>query len=141
MNTLKNKWVSLKAATVENAAETKKSVKGFNALVAGSACALAAMAAVPSAFALSGIVSSFSSTFVEIYSAVITISTIVAVVLIAICLLLRMLSKNPKTADEATSWIKRIVIAWFCLMLLSVFLKYATSVVSTAGADTSSPWD
>ena len=141
MNTLKNKWASLKAATVESAAETKKSVKGFNALVTGGACALAAIAVVPSVFAIGDIATSFSTVFSEIYSALMIVTTIVAVVLIAICLLLRMLSKNPKTADEATAWIKRIIIAWFCMMLLSVFLKYATSIIGTAGADTATPWD
>lgn len=143
MNTLKNKFEAMKSATVERATSTKSSVKGFYAASTCGALAVVGAAAAPAVLASSGldtIVSKFSSVFSEIYGAVIAVATIVATVLIAICLLLRMISKNPKTAEESTTWIKRIIVTWFCLMLLSLFVKFGLDIISGSGANTETPW-
>jgi len=144
MNTLKNKFEAMKSATVERATSTKGSVKGFYAASTCGALAVIGAAAAPAVFAsgdgLNTIVEKFSEVFSEIYGAVIAVATIVATVLIAICLLLRMISKNPKTAEESTTWIKRIIITWFCLMLLSLFVKFGLDIISGSGANTATPW-
>lgn len=143
MNTLKNKFEAMKSAIVERATSTKSSVKGFYAASTCGALAVIGAAAAPAVFAsgLNTIVEKFSEVFSEIYGAVIAVATIVATVLIAICLLLRMISKNPKTAEESTTWIKRIIITWFCLMLLSLFVKFGLDIISGSGANTQTPWE
>lgn len=54
----------------------------------------------------------FSTIMKDVYGQLVTISTIVAVTAAAIALLVRMISRNQRSVDEATSWLKRIVITW-----------------------------
>ena len=58
----------------------------------------------------------FSAIMRDVYGQLAGISTIVAVTAAAVALLVRMISRNQRAVDEATSWIKRIVVAelaWF----------------------------
>lgn len=57
----------------------------------------------------------FSMIMKDIYGELVAISTIVAVTVAAIALLVRMISRNQRAVDEATSWLKRIVITWIVL--------------------------
>lgn len=57
----------------------------------------------------------FSSIMQDIYGQVVAISTIVAVTVAAIALIVRMVSRNQRAVDEATSWLKRIVVTWIVL--------------------------
>ena len=58
------------------------------------------------------------------------ISTIVAVTAAAVALLVRMISRNQRAVDEATSWIKRIVVAWIVLNSLGFVVAYLQPLVS-----------
>ena len=49
----------------------------------------------------------FSMIMKDIYGELVAISTIVAVTVAAIALLVRMISRNQRAVDEATSWLKR----------------------------------
>ena len=131
---MKKLWTKLSAKTDK---APSKGVKAYYAAVAAVAVALVSMTNVS---ALNNIAKTFKNTFSEIYSAVMVVASVIAVSLIAVCLLLRMLSKNPRTAEEATSWIKRIAITWLCLMLLNLFFKYGLSIVGGSGANTQKPW-
>lgn len=51
----------------------------------------------------------------DVYGQLVAISTIVAVTAAAIALLVRMISRNQRAVDEATSWLKRIVVTWITL--------------------------
>ena len=51
----------------------------------------------------------FSTIMRDIYGQLVGISTIVAVTVAAIALLVRMVSRNQRAVDEATSWLKRVV--------------------------------
>ena len=51
----------------------------------------------------------------DVYGQIVGISTIVAVTVAAIALVVRMVSRNQRAVDEATSWLKRIVITWLVL--------------------------
>lgn len=137
MKSLKEKMTK---ASVDKATSAKQ-----NKIVAGVLAGVAAVSAVTvgvhaTQTALTNIANSIQQTFAEIYSAVIMVSSVIAIALIAVCLILRMISKNPRTAEEATSWIKRIAITWLCLMMLSVFLQYGLQLVTNSGANTSTPW-
>ena len=52
----------------------------------------------------------FSTIMKDIYGQVVAISTVVAVTVAAIALVVRMVSRNQRAVDEATAWLKRIVI-------------------------------
>lgn len=58
------------------------------------------------------------------------ISTIVAVTVAAIALLVRMISRNQRAVDEATSWLKRIVITWIVLNSLGFIVAYLQPLIS-----------
>ena len=51
----------------------------------------------------------------DVYSQVVAISTIAAVVTAAVALLLMNFSKNGKTVDESRAWLKRIIVSWAIL--------------------------
>lgn len=69
----------------------------------------------------------FSTIMRDIYGQLVGISTIVAVTVAAIALLVRMVSRNQRAVDEATSWLKRVVVTWIILNTLG-FIGYITSV-------------
>ena len=46
----------------------------------------------------------------DIYGQIVAISTIVAVTVASIALIVRMISRNQRAVDEATSWLKRVVV-------------------------------
>lgn len=60
----------------------------------------------------------------DVYTQVLLISTIAAVVTAAIALLLMNFSKSGKTVDESRAWLKRIVITWVILNSLGFFISY-----------------
>lgn len=57
----------------------------------------------------------FSTIMQDVYGELVAISTIVAVTMAAVALLVRMISRNQRAVDEATSWLKRIVVTWIIL--------------------------
>ena len=61
----------------------------------------------------------FSTIMRDIYGQLVGISTIVAVTVAAIALLVRMVSRNQRAVDEATSWLKRVVVTWIILNTLT----------------------
>ena len=62
----------------------------------------------------------------DVYSQVIAISTIAAVVTAAVALLLMNFSKNGKTVDESRAWLKRIIVSWAILNGLGFIMAYVT---------------
>ena len=72
----------------------------------------------------------FSAIMQDIYGQIVAISTIVAVTVAAIALLVRMISRNQRSVDEATSWLKRIVITWIILNSLGFIVAYLQPLIS-----------
>ena len=66
----------------------------------------------------------------DVYSKVIGISTIAAVVTAAIALLLMNFSKNGKTVDESRAWLKRIIVSWAILNGLGFIMAYVAPFFS-----------
>ncbi len=62
----------------------------------------------------------------DVYSQVVAISTIAAVVTAAVALLLMNFSKNGKTVDESRAWLKRIILSWAILNGLGFIMAYVT---------------
>ena len=71
-------------------------------------CAL--LVSIQPAFAAETIWDRFSSIMRDFYGQIVAISTIVAVTVAAVALIVRLVSRNQRAVDEATSWLKRIII-------------------------------
>ena len=78
--------------------------------------------------------------FENIYSAISAIMAIVCVVVVVICLLIRMLSKNPRSAETATEWAKRALVAFFIFLILSVIINIINDTATEAGGNKDQPW-
>ena len=72
----------------------------------------------------------FSAILRDVYAQLVAISTIVAVTVAAIALLVRMISRNQRAVDEATSWLKRIVITWIVLNSLGFIVAYLQPLIT-----------
>ena len=62
----------------------------------------------------------------DVYSQIISISTVTAVVCAAVALLLMNFSKNGKTVDDSRAWLNRIAITWAILNGLGFIMAYVT---------------
>ena len=71
----------------------------------------------------------FSTIMKSVYTQIVTISTIVAVTVAAIALVVRMVSRNQRAVDEATSWLKRIIITWIVLNSLGFIVTYLQPLI------------
>ena len=72
----------------------------------------------------------FSSIMQDIYGQVVAISPIVAAPVAAIALIVRMVSRNQRAVDEATSWLKRIVVTWIVLNTLGFIVAYLQPLIA-----------
>ena len=71
----------------------------------------------------------FSTILKDVYGQVVAISTIEAVTVAAIALLIRMISRNQRAVDEATNWLKRIVVTWIILNSLGFVVAYLQPLI------------
>ena len=74
--------------------------------------------------------SRFSSIMRDVYGQIVGISTIVGVTAAAIALIVRMISRNQRAVDEATQWLKRIVITWIILNTLGFAVAYLQPLIA-----------
>ena len=72
----------------------------------------------------------FSSIMRDFYVHIVAISTIIAVTVAAVALIVRMVSRNQKAVDEATSWLKRIIITWVSLNSLGFIVAYIQPLIA-----------
>ena len=70
----------------------------------------------------------------SVLTSVQSVSTILAVVCIAICALILIFTKDQKASDGALSWLKRIIIAVVLINTAGSILTYITTKLSAAGA-------
>ena len=82
--------------------------------------------AVPAFAADTTIWTKASDIMKDVYSQVLTISTIAAVVTAAIALLMMNFSKNERNVQESRAWLKRIIITWAILNSLGFIMSYVT---------------
>lgn len=88
------------------------------------------MVSLQPVFAADTIWTRFSDIMRDVYSQLLGVSTIVAVTVAAIALIVRMISRNQRAVDEATSWLKRIVITWIVLNSLGFIIAYLQPLVA-----------
>ena len=73
--------------------------------------------------------SRFSTIMKDVYGELVGISTIVAVTAAAVALLIRMISRNQRAVDEATSWLKRIIVTWLVLNTIGFAVAYLQPLI------------
>lgn len=73
--------------------------------------------------------SRFSTIMKDVYGELVGISTIVAVTAASVALLIRMISRNQRAVDEATSWLKRIIVTWLVLNTLGFAVAYLQPLI------------
>lgn len=71
----------------------------------------------------------FSEIMRDFYGQIVGISTIIAVTMAAVALIVRMVSRNQRTVDEATSWLKRIIITWIILNSIGLIVAYIQPLI------------
>lgn len=62
----------------------------------------------------------------DVYTQILAISTIAAIVTASVALLMMNFSRSGRTVDESRSWLKRIVITWVILNGLGFIMAYVT---------------
>ncbi len=62
----------------------------------------------------------------DVYSQILLISTIAAVVTASVALLMMNFSRSGRTVDESRAWLKRICITWVVLNGLGFIMAYVT---------------
>ena len=116
---------------VKQIAEGKEKLKNFYWSVAGMS--VVALLTIQPVFAAapgtSTIWNRFSTILKDVYGQVVAISTIVAVTVAAIALLIRMISRNQRAVDEATNWLKRIVVTWIILNSMGFIVAYLQPLI------------
>lgn len=90
--------------------------------------------------AVDSISGAFKDMFSSIYGGILTVASVAAAAIIAICLLIRMFSKNPKSAESATEWMKRVIISYAILLMMGLIFIIIRAVAKSSGANTSTPW-
>lgn len=85
---------------------------------------------VPHAFAADTIWTKASAIMQDVYTQILGISTIAAVVTAAVALLLMNFSRSGRTVDESRAWLKRIIITWAILNSLGFIMAYITPFFS-----------
>ena len=62
----------------------------------------------------------------DVYTQILGISTIAAIVTAAVALVMMNFSRSGRTVDESRAWLKRIVITWVILNSLGFIMSYIT---------------
>jgi NADH:ubiquinone oxidoreductase subunit 5 (subunit L)/multisubunit Na+/H+ antiporter MnhA subunit len=89
---------------------------------------------------LSNIQSTLIDTLSSVYTIFLGIVTVIAVVIVAWCFLVKMFSKNPRSIEEANQWMKRVMICWICFMLINLIVSFGMDIVGSSNANTAKPW-
>lgn len=71
-----------------------------------------------------------SEIMADVYSQIVSISTVAAVVCASAALLAMNFSRNGRTVDDSRAWLKRIIVGWCVLNGLGFILAYITPFFS-----------
>ena len=87
-------------------------------------CVTMAMVFCQPAFAADDVWTKAKEIMQDVYTQILAISTIAAIVTASVALLLMNFSRSGRTVDESRAWLKRIVITWAILNSLGFILSY-----------------
>ena len=122
--------MSLKSVPQRHVAEAKPHPNVVRALFAVFMVSSMLPVLSTGAFAADTIWTKASEIMKDVYTQVLGISTVAAVVTASIALLLMNFSKSGKTVDESRAWLKRIIITWAILNSLGFIMAYVTPFFS-----------
>lgn len=103
----------------------ERAVRGYRSIVGVAGALILSLQPV----LVDDIWSRFSTIMKDVYGELVGISTIVAVTAAAVALLIRMISRNQRAVDEATSWLKRIIVTWLVLNTLGFAVAYLQPLI------------
>lgn len=83
------------------------------------------------AFAATDVWTKATEIMQDVYTQILAISTIAAIVTASVALLLMNFSRSGKTVDESRAWLKRIVITWAILNSLGFIMSYTITVLAS----------
>ena len=152
MNKIKNSFnrmlSRINTASIERENSENALVKGAYGISAGAMAVAAASAPVLASNevetdnqALNNIFGKLKSGLKSLYKGFFAISTVAVFTVSAGCLVAKMISKNPKTIEMASSWMKRAWVAYGVLNCLVLIVKYIGELVGKNENSTDNPWD
>jgi len=105
----------------------KKSLNYGRVLYTGFvATCMAALLCLPASAAAPTLWAKASEIMKDVYTQILGISTIAAIVTAAVALVMMNFSRSGRTVDESRAWLKRIVITWIILNSLGFIMSYIT---------------
>ena len=102
---------------------------GKKLYAAFAAMSLSALSITP-VYAADTIWTKASDIMKDVYTQVLAISTIAAVVTASVALLMMNFSRNDRRVSESRAWLKRIIITWAILNSLGFIMAYVTPFFS-----------
>ena len=93
-------------------------------------CVTMAMMFCQPAFAADDVWTKAKEIMQDVYTQILAISTIAAIVTASVALLLMNFSRSGRTVDESRAWLKRICITWAVLNGLGFIMAYVTPLFS-----------
>lgn len=93
-------------------------------------CIVMAMMFYQPAFAAEDVWTKAKEIMQDVYTQILAISTIAAIVTASVALLLMNFSRSGRTVDESRAWLKRICITWAILNGLGFIMAYVTPLFS-----------
>ena len=93
-------------------------------------CVMMGMMFCQPAFAATGVWAKAKENIQGVYTQILAISTIAAIVTASVALLLMNFSRSGRTVDESRAWLKRICITWAVLNGLGFIMAYVTPLFS-----------
>ena len=93
-------------------------------------CEMMAMMFCQPAFAATDVWTKAKEIMQDVYTQILAISTIAAIVTASVALLLMNFSRSGRTVDESRAWLKRIIITWAVLNGLGFIMSYVTPFFS-----------
>lgn len=96
---------------------------------------IAGATSVQAGYASDDLFTKISDTSKALYGKILGISTALLVVVLAIALIMRMVSKNPRSIEIWTGWAKSALISWAILNCLGLLLAYAKDILPKNNMD------
>ncbi len=85
---------------------------------------------LPAGYAATDVWTKAKEIMQDVYTQILAISTIAAIVTASVALLLMNFSRSGRTVDESRAWLKRICITWAILNGLGFIMAYVTPLFS-----------
>ena len=70
------------------------------------------------------------------YGLIVGVSSFVAALFVAVCLFNMMLSKDEKKVNSSMDWLKRIIVCWVCIFLVSALFNWLISNLGLSSGTT-----